>query len=259
MNYDAAILELDGTVYTGDERLPGAKRGVGALRDADCRLQFLTNAAVRTRRGYSKKLTGMGIPAAPDEILTSGVVTAEYLSLNRPECVPFVVGEAALVRELRAVGIDPTTTPSVADTLVVGLDRSLDYGVLTGALRTLDEGTRYVATNPDPTRPGDDGPLPSTGAITGAIEGMTGRTPDIVAGKPSSVTTEITAERLGADPEDCLLVGDRIGTDIAMGTKAGMTTVLVLSGVTDEADVEATEVRPDHVLDSLGDVESVLG
>lgn len=258
MGYEAVIVDLDGTVYNETALIPGAKYGIKTLRSAGVQVQFLTNAAIRSQIHYKEKLNDVGISAASDEILTSGVVTATYLASNHPNCVPFVVGESALREELRGVGLDPTEKPSDADTLVVGLDRDVDYRVLTEALRALDNETRYIATNPDAIRPGEDGQLPSTGAIIGAIEGMTGREPDVVAGKPSDIMAETASERLGVDLSDCLIVGDRLDTDIKMGSETGMTTVLVRSGVTDEDDLRAVGVRPDYIIDSLEDIGTVL-
>lgn len=253
-----AILDLDGTVYRGDSPIRGAARGIDVLRDSGYRVLFLTNAAIHSRRTYSEKLAQLGISAEPDEILSSGVVTATYLAENRGTCTCLVVGEDPLREELTAAGIAVTEDPDSADVVVSSLDRSIDYATLTRALRAMDDDTLFVATNPDRTRPLEDGEAPSTAAITGAISGMTGREPNVVAGKPSGVTTEIALGILGVAPEDCLLVGDRIDTDIAMGASAGMTTALVLSGVTGRTDLSEASVTPDHVLESLGAIEEVL-
>lgn len=253
-----AIIDLDGTVYRGDSPIEGAVRGIQTLRDSGYEILFLTNAAIHSRRTYSERLARMGVSAEPDEILSSGVITATYLVETRETCTCLVVGEDPLRDELTAAGIDVTEDPSAADIVVSSLDRSIDYATLTHALRAMDDDTAFVATNPDRTRPLEDGEAPSTAAITGAISGMTGREPDVVAGKPSDVTTEIALGLLGVAPEDCLLVGDRIDTDIAMGASAGMTTALVLSGVTGRTELSEASVIPDYVLDSLGEIKDVL-
>lgn len=258
MSQKGAIIDLDGTVYKGGAPIDGAAEAIQTLRNAGFRLLFLTNAAVRSRQSYSEKLTQLGIQATPEEILTSGVVTAEYLSHNHPQCTPLVIGEEPLVDELRRVGIDPTRDPESADVLVASLDRDISYDSLTLALRTLDSDTLFVATNPDATRPGEDGELPSTGAIIGAIRGMTDRTPDIIPGKPSEETANVALRLLDIPPRDCLLVGDRLDTDIEMGRSSGITTVLVLSGVTTGSELRNSDVSPDHVLDSLQGIDDVL-
>lgn len=253
-----AIIDLDGTVYRGDSPIEGAARGIDALRDAGYEILFLTNAAVNSRETYSERLARMGISAEPGDILSSGVVTATYLAETREGRTCLVVGEDPLRDELTSAGISITEDPSSADVVVSSLDRSIDYATLTRALRAIDDETLFVATNPDRTRPLEDGEAPSTAAMTGAISGMTGREPDVIAGKPSGVTTEIASDMLGGAAEDCLLVGDRLDTDIAMGASASMTTVLVLSGVTDREDLSAGGSTPDHVIESLGDIERVV-
>jgi HAD superfamily hydrolase (TIGR01450 family) len=258
MSDKGAIIDLDGTIYKGDAPIDGAAEAIQTLRDAGFRLLFLTNAAVRSRQSYSEKLAQLGIQATPEEILTSGVVTAEYLSQNHPQCTPLVIGEEPLTDELRRVGLEPTSDPDAADVLVASLDRNISYDTLTLALRTVDSETLFVVTNPDATRPGEDGELPSTGAIIGAIRGMTDRTPDIIPGKPSDETTNVALRLLDISSRDCLLVGDRLDTDIEMGRSAGITTVLVLSGVTTNSDLRNSGVSPDHVLDSLRDIDDVL-
>jgi 4-nitrophenyl phosphatase len=258
MKNRGAIIDLDGTVYTGKDPIGGVVEAIQTLRDAGFQLLFLTNAAVRSRQSYSEKLAELGIRATPDEILTSGAVTAEYLSHNHPQCTSLVIGEDPLRNELCRVGINLTDDPDVADVLVVSLDRDITYDSLTLALRTLDSETLFVATNPDSTRPGEDGELPSTGAIIGAIRGMTGHDPDIIPGKPSQVTADVAQRMLDIPPGNCLLIGDRLDTDIKMGRSAGITTVLVLSGVTTKSDLRVTDMSPDYVLDSLQDINAVL-
>lgn len=258
MKQRGAIIDLDGTVYTGGDPINGAAEAVQTFRDVGFQLLFLTNAAVRSRQSYSEKLAGLGIRATPEEILTSGVVTAQYLSHNHPQCTPLVIGEDPLSDELCRVGLTPSDDPGAADVLVVSLDRNITYDSLTLALRTLDSETLFVATNPDSTRPSEDGELPSTGAIIGAIRGMTGREPDIIPGKPSEETANVALRLLDVPPSDCLLVGDRLDTDIKMRLSADITTVLTLSGVTTKSDLYDADVSPDHIIDSLQDIDTVL-
>jgi arabinose operon protein AraL len=138
------------------------------------------------------------------------------------------------------------------------MDRSFDCEALTAALEALDDDTAFVATNPDRTCPVAGGEISDAAGMIGAIEGVTGRELDAVAGKPSQTAITAATNHLGADPADCLLVGDRLETDIEMGERAGMTTALVLTGVTDEADLDAGTVEPDYVLDSLAEIETVF-
>ncbi|USZ69811.1 HAD-IIA family hydrolase (plasmid) [Halorussus salilacus] len=265
--YAGALVDLDGTVYRGDELLPGVEDGVAALRQR-MPVLFLSNKAVERRADYAETLTGMGIPTAVDEVLNSATVTADYLAREFPDGAALVVGEAPLVAEIRAAGVAVTDSPADADVVVASMDRAFDYETLTDALRALDpeaEGdgrredeTAFVATNPDRTCPVASGEIPDAAGMIGAIEGVTGREVDRVLGKPSETTVAAATAALDAPASECLMVGDRLETDIAMGERAGMTTVLVLTGVTDRDEIERSAVSPDHVVDSLADIGELL-
>lgn len=256
-SFDAAIVDLDGTVYRGDRLVPGADAGVRALRGAIPAVLFLSNKAIERRRDYATKLASLGIPAGREDVINSGWVTARYVAERHGDREAFVIGEPPLVEELRAAGVD-TTQDAPGELLIVSMDRSFTYEKLDLAMRTLDDGAPFLATNPDRTCPTETGAIPDAAGMIGAVEGVTGRSVDAVLGKPSEVVVERALERVGARPERCLLIGDRPETDIAMGERAGMTTVLVLSGVTDAADLSDATVAPDHVIDSLADVQAVI-
>ncbi len=258
MTAGGAIVDLDGTVYRGPNPIPGADRGVRTLCEADRDVAFVTNSAIGRPSDYVDKLERAGIPCVSGDVITSGMVTVDYLRLRHPDSRAFVVGEDPLRAELRDADLVVTDDPAAADVVVASLDRSLDYGTLEDLLVALTDETPYVATNPDATCPVADGEIPGAGATIGAIEGLTGRRPDAVMGKPSPVITTVATRRLGHDPADCLLVGDRLDTDVEMGRRAGMETVLVLTGVTDRDDLAESSVEPDHVIDSLADVREVV-
>lgn len=253
-----AIVDLDGTVYRGEHLLPGADDGVRALRSAGVSVLFLTNKPIERRETFSRKLNDLGVPAEADDVLTSAWLTATYLRRAAPESRSLVVGEQPLVDELRAADLVVTDDPDRADTVVASMDRSFDYETLTRAMRAVDGAARFIATNPDRTCPVSDGVIPDAAGMIGAIEGVTGRAVDHVVGKPSETTVEAAMTRLDTDPTACLLVGDRLETDIVMGNRAGMTTVLVLTGVTDRETVADSEVEPDYVVESLGEIRTVL-
>ncbi len=255
--FQAAILDLDGTVYRGDRLVPGADRGVRTLRERGIEVLFLTNKAIARREDYSEKLAGLGIPAGREDVVSSGWVTARYVRERYPDARALVVGEPPLVSELEAAGIE-TTTDEPGELLVVSMDREFTYRKLDLALRTLEEGTPFLATNPDRTCPTEDGAIPDAAGMIGAVEGVTGRTVDVLLGKPSETMLETVLAGLTADPRECLVIGDRLETDIAMGERAGMTTVLVLSGVTDRSTLADSSVRPDHVIDSMAAIGDVL-
>ena len=255
--YEAAILDLDGTVYRGGQLLDGAARSVDLLRQSGTTVLFLTNKAIARRRDYSEKLTKLGIAADIDDVINSGWVTARYAAKTYPDRTAFVIGETPLVEELQSAGLETTrTTPG--NLLVVSMDREFTYEKLDLALQTLEDDVPFLATNPDRTCPTENGAIPDAAGMIGAVEGVTDRTVDAMLGKPSATMLETALSEVGSDPADCLVIGDRLETDILMGERAGMTTALVLSGVTDRENVETAEVSPDYVLESLSDIETVL-
>lgn len=256
--FEGALVDLDGTVYLGDELIPGSDTAIQTLRDRGVSVLFLSNNATKRREDYVGKLTELGISTAIEEVINSASITAAYLSKHHPSDPIFIVGEDPLRDELRKAGLSLTDDPSAATVLLASMDRQFDYETLTASLRAMDTATEFLATNPDRTCPTDRGEIPDCGAITGAIEGATGQQLDRVLGKPSPTTADAATDALGVDPARCLMIGDRLGTDILMGNRAGMTTVLVLSGVTDPEMVERSDVQPDHVIGSLTDIQTVL-
>jgi HAD superfamily hydrolase (TIGR01457 family) len=257
--FEGALVDMDGTLYRGDTLVPGASEAIETLRDAGVAVQFLTNNATKSPTEYVRKLAGMGIDATPDEVVTAGVVTADYLAREYPDDRAYVFGEPSLREVLTDGGVTVTEDPTETDVVVLSLDTGLDYDRFTRLLRAITPETPIVATNPDRTKPGTDGIVPSAGLVIGAVEGMTGREPDTVAGKPSVVAGRFALGRLGVDASDCLLVGDRLDTDVQMGTAVGATTVLVRTGVTDAATLGASKIEPDYVLDSIAEIGTVLG
>ncbi len=262
---EGAVVDLDGTVYRGDALIDGADDGVAALRECGTSVLFVTNKAIDRRERYREKLVDLGVPCTLEDLLTSATITADFLAREHPHRPVFVVGEEPLCEELRAVDLAVTGEPEEAGVVVASMDREFDYATLSDALVALDDDVPFLATNPDRTCPVADGEIPDAAGMIGAIEGVTARELDRVLGKPSETTIEAAMGRVAdatgrdrADPADCVMVGDRLETDVAMGERAGMTTVLVLSGVTDRADLDDASVQPDHVIESLGEIEEVL-
>jgi 4-nitrophenyl phosphatase len=259
MTYRGVVLDVDGTVVRGDEPIPGAAEGLDRLGRAGLRRLFVSNNPTKRPPAYAERLRRAGFDAHPDEIVTAGTITTDYLAEHHAGDALFVVGEDALVDQLTDAGLTVVVDETRADTVVVSIDRTFDYDRLSTALRACDdESVTLVGTDPDMVIPAAEGDLPGSGAIINAVAGVVGRDPDVMLGKPSEPAQRIVRERLGLPPADCLVVGDRLDTDIALGERAGMTTVLVRTGVTDDRDLERSDVRPDHVLDSLGDVGSIL-
>jgi arabinose operon protein AraL len=258
MTITGAIIDLDGTVYRGDDLLPGADEAIVGLRERGISMLFVSNKPIERRNRYAEKLTRLGVPCEPSDVVTSATVTADFLARNHPQSVSYVVGEEPLREELRDADLDVTDDPDDATVVVASMDRDFDYATLADTLYALDDDALFVGTNPDRTCPVADGEIPDAAGMIGAIEGVTGRELDRLMGKPSETMLDIAVAELGVEPENCLLIGDRLETDVEMGTRAGMTTALVLTGVTDQSDLDGASAQPDHVLDSLGAIREIL-
>ncbi len=256
--YEGVIIDLDGTVYRGDRLINGAKTGIEALRATGIEHVFLTNNPIKRRRVYQERLASFGIDTSLDRVLTSATITAVFLAEQHPAKPVFVLGEPPLVDELLAAGVSVTADPTCAAIVVVSMDRTFDYADLQAALEAFENNPVFYATNPDRTCPVKGGEIPDAAGMIGAVEGVTGRSLDAVLGKPSPTAVSMAATRLGVPVERCLVIGDRLETDIRMGQEAGMDTALVLSGVTDRAAVASVSQEPTHVLESLGDVAEVV-
>jgi len=253
--FSGYVLDLDGTVYLGGEALPGSVETLARIRAAGARVVFLTNNPLRSAASYAELLRGIGVQAADHEIVTPLSVLPGYLSQRYPGAVALTVAEPLVDQTLAAAGIAVTTEPSLADVVVVSFDRTFDYTKLLRAFRAVRKhGAAIVATNPDPFCPTPDGGLPDCGAILAAVETATGTRASAVLGKPGPEMAAEVRARLGVPSADAAMVGDRLLTDVAMSRALGMTSILVLSGATSAGDLARSDVRPDYLVDGLGDL-----
>jgi 4-nitrophenyl phosphatase len=255
------VLDVDGTVLRGSSLVPGARAGLDALAAADTRRLFVSNNPTKAPDAYAERLRAAGVDADADGVVTSGTTTVAYLREHHPEARALVVGEDGLREQIRTAGltvVDGEASADAVDVVVASIDRDLSYDDLSAALWALQDGAALVGTDPDRTIPTEGRDLPGSGAVVGAVSHVADRTPDAVLGKPSETARRIVRERLGLPPEDCLVVGDRLDTDVALGARAGMETALVLTGVATRADAERADPAPDHVLESLADVAGLL-
>src|SRR5947208_13356183 len=247
------LFDLDGTVYRGEMPVPGAAETIAAFRAAGRRVAFLSNKPLATRADYAAKLTRLGIPTVADDVISSSLVLARHLRRLDAGAPVFVIGEPPLVAELSAHGFEARTDARVR-WVVIAFDRTFDYAKLNTALQAVRGGARLIATNPDRTCPTETGEIPDCAGMIAAVEAVTGVRVEVIVGKPSPIILETALARLGLPAADAVMVGDRIETDIVMGKRGGLTTVLVLSGITRADDPRIAEVAPDAVVRSIGEL-----
>lgn len=237
-------------MYRGDALIPGAKDFVARLRSCQARFLFLTNHSGVMPQDLIDKLARLGIPGLePHHFLTAARTAALFVSRQSPGARCHVLGESALAAELTAAGL--VVTDENPDYVVAGKTRDFDFARLKKASTFLAHGARFIGTNPDKADPVEDGLEPAAGAILAALEAATGRKPFIV-GKPNALMMLIARQQLGAPSSQTVMIGDRMDTDIVAGLEAGMTTCLMLSGVTRREDLNAYAYRPDLVYDHVG-------
>jgi NagD protein len=247
------IFDLDGTVYLSDHLIPGARQVIEQLRGRGHRMVFVSNKPLQSRTDYAAKLTRLGVPTHPDDVINSSLVLTRYLSREMPGATVFAIGEPPLLEEL-AGGFRLSEDPDEIEVVIASFDRTFDYRKLNIGFQALRRGARFFATNADATCPVAGGEIPDAAAVIGALEGCSKRKVELVVGKPSPLIVEVALEQLGLPAGECLMVGDRVETDILMGHRAGMITALVLTGVTRRADLAHAPAQPDYVLESIAEV-----
>jgi len=251
--YRGWLFDLDGTVYLGERLIPGADAVIAAIRGAGRRVAFLSNKPLETRADYAAKLTRLGVPAAPDDVINSSLVLARYLRDRDPGAPVFVIGEPPMRDEMAAHGFEVRPDERVR-WVIIAFDRTFDYAKLNVALQAVKGGARLIATNPDRTCPVEGGEIPDCAGMIAAVEAVTDRKVETIVGKPSPIILEVALAAIGVPAREAAIVGDRIETDIVMGRRLGLGTVLVLSGVTRADDARIAAVAPDHVLQSIRDL-----
>ena len=254
--YAGYVFDLDGTVYLGDELLPGAGRLLHRLRELERRVVFVSNNPTRDPEMYADKLRRLGVQASVSEVLNTVVTMTRWLRRNHPDATVFPIAEAPLCRALAEAGIRTSDRPEEIDLVVASYDRDFHYRKLQIAFDAIwyHRRARLVATNLDRWCPFPGGRgEPDAGAIVAAIEACTGVTCEVNPGKPDPLMLEAAMEPLGLEVGDCLMVGDRLSTDIAMARAAGMPSAVVLTGETTPQLLAATppEDRPTWVLDRI--------
>jgi NagD protein len=250
------LMDMDGVLVHEERLIPGADRFIKALQAAGLPFLVLTNNSIYTPRDLAARLARSGIEVPPEAIWTSALATAQFLDAQRPGGTAFVVGEAGLTIALHQV--EYTLSERDPDYVVLGETRSYSLEAITRAIRLIEAGARFVATNPDPTGPSPAGPQPATGAVAALIAKATGVAPYFV-GKPNPLMMRSALRAISAHSETTVMIGDRMDTDIVAGLEAGLETVLVLSGISTREDAERFAYRPSRIVESIADLEIDLG
>jgi HAD superfamily hydrolase (TIGR01457 family) len=253
--YEGYLFDLDGTIYLGEELIPGADETVAKLRGRGARVQFLSNKPIARRDSYATKLSKLGIDCAPGDVVNSPLASARYLAAEHAGKRVMVMGEAPLQQELLDAGVELTEIPEETEIVLVSWDREICWAQMDAAHQALRQGAEFFATNPDTVCPLEGGKtVPDCGAMIAYLEASTGRALDVMIGKPSPIITQMALAEIGLEAAQCLMIGDRLGTDIMMGETAGLDTALVLTGVTDREELQDSPVNPTWVLESVAEI-----
>ncbi|KAJ1684040.1 hypothetical protein LUZ63_020780 [Rhynchospora breviuscula] len=247
----AWLTDMDGVLVHEERAIPGASEFLEALKASGLAYLVLTNNSIYTPRDLRARLLASGIDVPEELIWTSALATAQFLHDQRPGGSAYVVGEAGLTTALHEIGY--TMTEREPDYVVLGETRTYSFEAITRAIRLVDGGARFIATNPDVTGPSPQGSLPATGSVAALITAATGRSPYYV-GKPNPLMMRSALNRIEAHSESAVMVGDRMDTDVISGLEAGLRTALVLTGSTRATQVEAFPYRPTRVVDSIADL-----
>jgi HAD superfamily hydrolase (TIGR01450 family) len=251
--YGGYILDLDGTVYLGDELLPGAREALAELKSR-ASVVYLTNKPLYLPANYAEKLTRLGVQTSAEEVVSSADALLLYLKDHASNARIFVVGEPPLIGLLESAGYEVTEDPHKVEVVVVSFDRTFDYRKLKITFDAVNAKARLVATNPDAHCPSPDGGLPDCAAMLAAIETSTGARAEAIVGKPSQHMVAVLLEKLGVPAKDTLLVGDRLGTDDRIANEAGMASALVLTGATSLEEALSSQDKPVYIIDGLGEL-----
>jgi NagD protein len=250
------LMDMDGVLVREEHAIPGADRFLARLTELGTPFLVLTNNSIYTRRDLTARLRTSGLEVPEEAIWTSALATARFLDDQRPNGSAYVIGEAGLTTALYQAGY--TLTERSPDYVVLGETRTYSFERITTAIRLVAAGARFIATNPDPTGPSPDGPLPATGSVAALITRATGIAPYFV-GKPNPLMMRSALNAIDAHSETAAMVGDRMDTDVVSGLEAGLEAILVLTGVTTREDAERHPYRPSRIVDSVADLIDELG
>jgi len=249
------LTDMDGVLVHEGHAIPGAEQFLARLQERGRRFLVLTNNSIYTPRDLRARLAASGLRVPEEAIWTSAMATAQFLADQAPQGSAYVIGEAGLTTALHEAGY--TLTESSPDYVVLGETRTYSFEAITRAVRLVEAGARFIATNPDASGPSLEGKLPATGAIAALITRVTGREPYYV-GKPNPMMFRSALNRIDAHSESTVMIGDRMDTDVVAGIEAGLETVLVLTGSTSREEVDRFPFRPSRIVDSIADVVDLV-
>lgn len=251
-HYKGYLIDLDGTMYKGTEKIEAASRFVHELKNRNIPYLFVTNNSSRTPDQVAAKLTEFDIPTEPKQVFTTSQATANYIYEQKPDASVYVIGEDGIREALTERGF--TFEDEKPDYVVTGIDRQITYEKLGKACLAVRAGAKFVSTNADIALPTERGFMPGNGSLTAVVSVSTGVQPTFI-GKPERIIMEQALEALGVKKEETIMVGDFYDTDIMAGMNAGIDTLLVLTGVTTREQLKNVEKQPTYVIDSLDDWE----
>lgn len=258
------LMDMDGTVYIGPQKIPGAFEALETLRAAGRKVCFLTNNSSRSQDQYLEHIARYGFHADEDEVYTSGLATCGYLNKHHPGARVYALATPRVREEMRRHGVnviegEPTEPTEYPDVVVVAFDTTMTYERMYAACRYIHAGATYVATHPDNFCPALECNMPDMGGFIAMIEKTIDKLPDVIVGKPYAPMAEAVSEKFGLKPHEIAMVGDRLYTDVRFGVDNGFVGILVLTGETDRKMLSESPIRPTLVLDTFADILPLLG
>ncbi len=258
MNYKAVLADLDGTINRGNILITGADYVYKSLSEAGIQWLFLSNNATTLASDLARRINELGLPVTENQVINSASALVREVQRNFLRSRIMVVGQPRLIQGLEQIGAIITEDPSITDIVLVALDRHFTYDKLKRAHRAIQKGAVFWATNLDATYPEADGFSPGAGSVVASIATASGKKPDRVFGKPSTDMAEIALGKLGFKESECLVVGDRMDTDIEFARRAGMPAALVMTGATSLGDISKYSFSPKYILDSISDLRKLF-
>ncbi|MFV8826602.1 TIGR01457 family HAD-type hydrolase [Alkalihalobacterium sp. APHAB7] len=249
-NYKGFLIDLDGTVYRGKERIEEAVEWINTIHQTGLPYLFVTNNSSKTPEQVADTLKQMGVQCTSDHVFTTSMATANYIAQIEKAPKVFMIGEVGLEEALQSRGLELTVEE--ANVVVMGIDREVTYEKFAKACLHVRNGATFISTNGDKAIPTERGLLPGNGSLTSVVAVSTGVTPTFI-GKPESIIIEQALERLGTSKEETLMIGDNYDTDIMAGIRAGIDTLIVHTGVTSKEDLKQMKEQPTYSLDSLAE------